>query len=215
MPHRNRTGQPQWQRRPEARAQEILDAALQAFAKRGFAATTMQEIATGASVSSGTLYLYYSDKEAIFKSLIGESIVPKLVQLVETVASFKGTSLDLVRLTIRGFGHFAQHDPAAVLPRVIMAEAGNFPDLARFYVSEVTERGLGLVETIIRRGIEEGEFRDVDPKHAARLIVVPLMFIGIWRTSFGMLEKNAENFEGYLETHLDFVTRALSVHHTP
>ena len=203
------TSKGHWQRRPEARAKEILDSALQVFARHGYSAATIDDIATGANVSKGTLYLYFADKEAIFRSLIGESFTPRIGQLIDSVGTFQGTSLDLLRLAIRGLGHFLQNDPRAVLPRVVMAEAGNFPDLVKFYKTEVTDRGLALIELVVRRGMEGGEFRPLDAQHAARLVMTPLMFIAFWRTSFGTLEEQPYDFQGMIDTHIDFIARAL------
>src|SRR5688500_16252429 len=61
-----------WQRRKDARPQEILNAALRVFAKKGFAAARIDDIAAEAGIAKGTVYLYFDSKEAMFKGLLRE-----------------------------------------------------------------------------------------------------------------------------------------------
>src|SRR3954453_15619132 len=72
---------PRWQRRREARPAEILDAALDCFAERGFTATRMDDIAARAGVTKGTLYLYFPTKEQLFKELVRSQLVPHIERL--------------------------------------------------------------------------------------------------------------------------------------
>jgi AcrR family transcriptional regulator len=199
-----------WHRRPEARHQEILDAALAVFAEKGFSAARMQEIAKRAAISSGTLYLYFTSKEEIFKSLVAESIGPQISTLAQMAREFEGPSPELIRLAMRAILVFLLSSNRAVLPKLIIAETGNFPELARFYRTEVTDRTLAIFEDIVRRGMERGEFRELDPKHAGRLLFQPVMFTAIWRASFGTLDGEPYDYRGFIETHLDVVLRGFA-----
>ena len=62
------------ERRKEARPQELLDAALTLFVEKGFAATRVEEVATLAGVSKGTLFLYFNSKEDLFKAVIRSNL---------------------------------------------------------------------------------------------------------------------------------------------
>ena len=68
------TPEQRWTRRKQARPAEILDAALKVFAEKGYAGARMDDIARRAGVTKGTIYLYFENKEAVFKSLVRESI---------------------------------------------------------------------------------------------------------------------------------------------
>jgi AcrR family transcriptional regulator len=206
---------PHWHRRPEARRQEILDAALAVFAEKGFSMARMDEIAKRAGITRGTPYLYFTSKEEIFKTLVEESIGPRVLELARVASEFEGASADLIRLVIRAIDVFLRSSNRAVLPKLIIAETGNFPELARFYRSQVTDRILGIFEGIIRRGIARGEFREIDPKHGGRLVFVPAMFTAIWRASFGTLDSEPYDYEGFIETHLDLVLRGLTADKKP
>lgn len=170
----------------------------------------MEEIAKRANITKGTPYLYFTSKEEIFKTLVEESIGPRVLELAQVAREFEGSSADLIRLVIRAIGVFLRSSNRAVLPKLIIAETGNFPELARFYRSQVTDQMLGIFEGIIRRGIARGEFRDINPKHAGRLVFVPTMFTAIWRASFGTLDNEPYDYEGFIETHLDLVLRGLA-----
>jgi AcrR family transcriptional regulator len=198
-------------RRPEARPQEILNAALAVFAEKGFSAARMRDVARHAGISTVTVYRYFPSKEKIFKSLVEESVGVRILYLTQMANEYEGSSSDLIRLTVRAIGTFLLSSDRAVLPKLILAETGNFPELAQFYRREVTDRGLALFEGIIRRGIIRGELRKVDPQHAAKLVVMPAMFIAIWRASLGKLDAEPYDYVAFLETHLDLVLRGLAV----
>ena len=79
--------QPRWTRRKYARPEEILAAALDLFVERGFATTRLDYVAARAGVSKGTLYLYFENKEDLFKAVVRSNVVPVLLygeQLLKT-----------------------------------------------------------------------------------------------------------------------------------
>jgi AcrR family transcriptional regulator len=199
-----------WRRRKEARPQEILDAALQVFAEKGFAAARMDDIAARAGVTKGTIYLYFDGKESVFKTLVRESIGDTLDRVLEGTTQFKGSSSDLLRFVLSTIGAFVRTSDRVVLPKIVVAEFGNFPELARFYRDEVVERGLGVLTAAIRRGIERGEFRKVEPQHVARLCIAPILLAAIWRTTFSQFDRESYDFQGLIDTHLDVLLRGLA-----
>jgi len=199
-----------WRRRKDARPAEILDAALAVFAEKGYAATRMDDIAQRAGVTKGTIYLYFQSKDAVFRSLVKESIGATIEGVAAAAASFEGSATDLLRMILRGIGTFARVGDRVVLPKIIIAEAGNFPALAEFYRREVIDRGLGLLTSVIARGIARGEFRAVNPEHAARLCIGPLLVAIFWRTTFGRFDTVPYDLDGLIETHIDVLLRGLA-----
>jgi AcrR family transcriptional regulator len=130
---------PRWRRRKDARPQEILEAALACFAGKGFAATRMDDIADSAGVTKGTIYLYFENKEAVFKALVRESIGTQIGQVLEQAEAFQGPARDLLRMVVSTVGEILRTSDRVVLPKIIVAEAGNFPELARFYREEIID----------------------------------------------------------------------------
>jgi AcrR family transcriptional regulator len=200
-----------WQRRKQARAPEILDAALACFAQKGFAATRLDDIAARAGITKGTIYLYFDSKQALFEALARQSIGQQLDQVKAQLAAFTGSSADLLRLILTTMGHFAMSSDRVVLPRLVLAEAANFPQLAEFWRREIIDRGIGLLTTILERGIERGEFRRIEPQHAARLCVAPILIIVLWRTTFAQFDDQPYDYQGLIEAHLQTLLNGLKL----
>src|SRR5260370_865691 len=146
-----RRAKPRWQRRKEARPVEIVAAALQVFADHGFATSTLEEVARRAGVTKGTVYLYFDSKEALLKSVVRETIVPAIAQGEALAQSFRGSARELLTQIIRDFWQFLCETPASALPKLMVAEAANFPELARFYHHEVASGGPGPGAIVLRR----------------------------------------------------------------
>lgn len=199
-----------WRRRKEARPHEILEAALSVFAERGFAAARMADIATRAHVSKGTIYLYFESKEAVFRALVREMLVPRLAEAANVMRDHKGPMRLLLATILRTLGAFLSTSDRVVLPKMVIAEAGNFPDLARIYREELIERGLSLFGSVIRAGIRNGEFREIPVEHAVRLCFAPLLLVIIWRTTFSPLEAKPYDYSGLIETHIETLLKGLA-----
>lgn len=147
-----------WTRRKQARPAEILEAALKVFAEKGFAGARMEDIAARAGVTKGTIYLYFENKEAVFKTLVRESIGATLAGVSANVRDYNGTAKDLLRFALSAMAHLLTTSDRVVLPKIIIGESGNFPELARFYREEIIDKGLALMSGLIERGIAQGEF---------------------------------------------------------
>ena len=137
----------------EVRREQILRAAVEVVNAKGFAATRMEDIAARAGVTKGTIYLYFESKEEVFKSLVRQTIGSTLSQVLDNAVAYEGSARDLLVLVLRTIGTFMRTSDRVVLPKIILAESGNFPELVRFYRFEIIEKGLGLLTSIIRRGI--------------------------------------------------------------
>jgi AcrR family transcriptional regulator len=179
----NATPSVRWQRRKSARPGEILAAALALFAERGFAATRLDDVAARAGVTKGTLYLYFRNKEELFEAVVRQELVPNLARAEAMVAAAKSSSLDLLE-TLVGFFSEIMRSPLGAIPKLVLTEAGNFPDLARFYNDEVVTRGTALFRRVVERGVAAGEFRPVDVESTVMCIVAPLLLAALWRHSF-------------------------------
>jgi len=209
--HPTPPGPVRWRRRKEARPQEILAAALAEFAAKGFAAARMDDIARRAGVTKGTIYLYFDSKEDVFKSLARESIGGAIADAVSVAKAFEGASAELLRVLLRHAGFLLRSSDRAVLPKIVLGESGNFPELLRFWRTEVVDKGLELFGFAVARGVTRGEFRAVEPQHAARLCIAPLLLAAIWRSTFAALDAAPYDLEGLIETHIDVLLKGLSV----
>jgi AcrR family transcriptional regulator len=198
-----------WSRRKQARPGEIVAAALELFAERGFAATRLDDVAARAGVSKGTLYLYFDNKEELFKAVVRESLLPNIARVETLVAGFEGPTPDLVRRMIETIGMTVATSRLGTLPKLVIAESGNFPDIARFYLEEVINRGLRLIESVLKRGIERGEFRPVDTGLTVRAVVAPVILLAIWKNSFEPVDAEPIDAQAYLANSLDMLMNGL------
>lgn len=199
-----------WRRRKEDRPGEILGAALACFAERGFAATRLDDVAQRAGVTKGTLYLYFRNKEELFKAVVRQQIVPNIERGETLIGNAAEPAARLLERLLRGWVELAR-SPAGAIPKIVLGEAGNFPDLARFYREEVVERALALMRRVLRRGIERGEFRALDLDNTVRCIVAPLLLAMLWRHSLGRDAPDAFDPEALCRTHLRLLLDGLAL----
>ena len=205
-----------WRRRKEARPGEILSAALSCFAERGFAATRLEDVAQRAGVTKGTLYLYFPNKEELFKAVVAQALVPNLERGEALIgeAAMRGaapkSATALLTELMRGWAGLAR-SPAGAIPKIVISEAGNFPELARFYREQVVDRGMALLGSVLRLGIARGEFRAIDIDDAARCVVAPLLLAMLWRHSLGRHEPADFDPDALSHTHLQLLLDGLRV----
>ena len=201
--------EPRWERRKDARPSELATAALELFVERGFAATRLDDVARRAGVSKGTLYLYFDSKDDLFKAIVREGIVSRYVEFEERMRVYEGSSADLMRLLVKTWWEKIGATKLAGISKLMMSEAGNFPELANFYHDEVIVRGLALFTRAIQRGIDAGEFRSIDLEHAPHIAAAPVLMLMLWRNSFDLCGIQKMDPEAYLETHTDLLVRGL------
>ena len=202
-------GAPTRVRRPEDRASEIARAALELFVTRGFAATKLEDVAKEASVSKGLPYLYFKSKEGLFKAVIAEAVAGPLAQANDMIERFEGTSEELLRVLVAGFRAF-EETPAGGVVKLILAEAGNFPDVAEFYCTHFDVRGRDLFIRTLRRGVESGEFRPLpDLETTAIVILQPLAMFSVWKRSLAPFDPSQVDGDRFYTAYLDFVLKGL------
>ncbi len=173
-----------WTRRKAARPQELVAAALELFVERGFAATRLEDVAAAAGVSKGTVYLYFANKEELFKTVVRENMIPALMKGTDLVDSYEGSTPELLRELLLGWWGLIGATPVAGLTKLIMAESGNFPDIAQFYQNEVIEPGERLFARVLERGAARGEFRALPANPCTTLFCAPLVYLMIWQRAF-------------------------------
>jgi AcrR family transcriptional regulator len=196
-------------RRKDARPSELTAAALELFVDKGFAATRLDDIAAHAGVSKGTLYLYFDSKEALFKAVIEEGIVPTMAAAEQRVAEYSGSAQALLHELIFGWWQHIGATRLAGVPKLIVSESRNFPEVAQYYHDQVIVRGRALLRTALLRGIASGEFRALDPETTIDLIFAPLLMLVIWRFSLCFCGRETDP-ETYLQTHFDLLMHGLS-----
>ena len=200
---------PRWERRKGARPKELLAAALELFVERGFAATRLDDVAARAGVSKGTLYLYFANKEELFKAVVRENIAPILGEAEGIIEAYSGSNADLFREILIGWWERIGNTPLSGITKLMMAEAGNFPELAQFYHDEVISRSNGLIARMLERGIAQGEFRKIDVTEAVGIVVAPMLMLMTWKHSFSHCSARPISPQKYLATFIDLFLNGL------
>jgi AcrR family transcriptional regulator len=200
-----------WRRRKDARPAEILSAALACFAERGFAATRLDDVALRAGVTKGTVYLYFQNKEELFKAVVRQALLPNIERVEALIGEATAPAPLLLERLIASFSEVIS-SPVSAIPKLVLAEAGNFPDLARFYLDEVVHRGTALVRRVLRTGIERGEFREVDLDSTVMCVIAPMIFAALWRHSLGRHEPAALDPRALGAAHLSLLLDGLVAH---
>jgi len=203
------SGTARFRRRKDARPGELIDAALACFAERGFAATRLDDIAARAGVSKGTVYLYFPSKEELFKAVIRESLLPSIERAESLLSASDASAADQLRRLIEFMTGRMATSPIGIIPKLIITEAGNFPDIARFYLETVVHRGFALIGGVLERGIARGEFRAIDVRHTTFCVIGPILLTGLWRHSLGRYEPQALDVDALWRTHAELIVRGL------
>jgi len=205
-----RQSQPRWKRRKEARPEELVAAALDVFVERGYEAATLADVARHAGVTKGTIYLYFASKEALFKAVVRETIVPVIAQGEALAQSFTGSARELLERLVREYWRLVGETRLAGIPKLMMAEAATFPELTSFYYDEVVTRGHRLMAGVIERGVKNGEFRPVNVMVAAKLAMSPLMHAVVVRRAFASCMPEGFNVQNYLDTHIELYLHGIA-----
>lgn len=196
-------------RRPEDRERAIVHAALRLFVERGFTATKLDDVARTAGVSKGLPYLYFRSKQELFKAVIGEAILGPFHSGEDLVATFEGTTEALLREIVARTRAFTD-TPAGGVVKLIVAEAGNFPDVARYFIDEVDRHGLKVFVDVLRRGIARGEIRPLDDvESAAVMLRMPLGMYSIWKWSLAPHTEPAPAPDSFFDAYIDIFLRGL------
>ncbi|HEU4458089.1 MAG TPA: TetR/AcrR family transcriptional regulator [Methylibium sp.] len=204
-------GTPTRQRRKDARPQELLDAALELFVEKGFAATRSEEVAARAGVSKGTLYLYYPSKEELLKAVIRENLSREIAEGVDIVRGFEGSTPELLDHLMHEWWRRIGLTPASGICKLIVSEVRNFPEIAAFYLQEVVEPCERMMGSVIERGIERGEFRAVPTAEVVHALMAPMLFMMLHQHSIGACPVAAGRLDPLrvIERQIDLVLNGL------
>jgi AcrR family transcriptional regulator len=195
-------------RTPPNRREAILNAARIEFAARGYAGTRMEDVAAGVGISKATLYLQFADKAALFQELVDWMLETRLPAALPSVLDSATPAAQLEALVRLGAAQLAEPE-IAFLPRLVIGEGGNFPEMARTYHDHAVDRILKLVADIVARGVADGSFRQVDPYLTARSVAGALLLGALWKTVFEPVGAAPLDMEALAASHIDIILHGL------
>jgi len=192
----------------EKRRQRLLEAALDEFFEKGFAAARMDDIAERAGLSKGSLYLYFKSKEDLFEALVDNLAGPKLDR-IEKIA----TRIPSLKLALWAFARYApkviRESDMPRLMKVLVGECQTFPDIVATYRRKTIDRLLGALTTMLSNASARGEAAIDDPALTARLVVAPVVLSGIWQAVFAASDAEPIDLDALFAMHVRFLLKAL------
>jgi AcrR family transcriptional regulator len=195
------------ERRKEQRHGEIMEAALEEFAVKGYAETRLDDVATRAGISKGLVYVYFKTKEELFKAVIRSIIIPRVDALIREVERSRRSSEEILCGPLLSFMKEFAKSRKRIVVRLLIAEGPKHPDLLDFYHREVISRGMRLLRLILTRGVTSGEFRPSPYQEFPQLFVAPMLLAMIWQMLFARHQEL--DIDGYLDAHIAIVLQTL------
>jgi AcrR family transcriptional regulator len=187
------------------RQEEILAAAFKVFAAHGYEAARIDEVARQAGIAKGTIYLYFRDKEQLFRAVV-RSLVQKRFDAI--AGSFQGTGEQLLReLMSRMYSQVVRNEKVRSMVRLLISEGARFPQLAEIYHREIIAPGMRAVRQALVHGIASGEFRKSAAVQFPQLLAAPGVLAIVWRVLHG--ERHRLDLDAYCKAHLEFVLDSL------
>jgi AcrR family transcriptional regulator len=201
--------QPGSRRRIRAmRPSEILDAAFEEFVGNGYAAARLEDVARRVGLTKGALYLYFPSKVELFKAVVRSCTQPVFADVEQILARFEGSVVDLLRTLVNtAYRNVVENRREREIVRLLMAEGAKHPELSEFYYSEVVGSCLAVLDRIIARGLESGEFRRSAVTEMPLVLLSPVVHAANWELLFGT--RHRLDIERFKRAHLDVVLAAL------
>lgn len=202
-------GEPKFRRRPADRPAEILAAALEVFAARGFQAARLEEVAKRAGVSKGALYLYFETKADLFRAVVTDAISPN-IERVKAVAAADLPLEQVVRMALPMLARQVVSDRRITgVVKLVIAESRNHPELAAIWRETVVEPGVALISGLIAKAQARGEVRSGDPRLFAFGLMGPMVLSMVWRETFEPVGAEPIDVVGLAEQHVETVLRGM------
>ncbi len=200
---------PKFRRRAEARPDEVLDAAIELFAKRGYAATTVEQIATHAGLSKGSVYLYFPSKKALLEGLVHRAVAPIADMAIGMIASYRGDPRPVIRQFLSMVVNELGDKKSFAVPKLVIREAVNAPGIAKMYRDEVLDRAIPALTALIAQGVEGGHIRAVDPDLTVRSIMGPVLLHIMLAEVFDIKPAEGIAMDRLVENHLQILFAGL------
>jgi AcrR family transcriptional regulator len=168
----------------DGRPQQIVAAAFEEFAEKGFAGARLEDVAARAKVSKGLPYLYFKTKVELFKAVIRSVITSHFEVICQRMETTELSTEDFFKGPFLTFLQELPSSRRAFIVRLLISEGYKHPELTQFYYEHVISRGLETMKRLIDRGIERGEFKPTPLRDYPQLLVAPVLMAILWRSLF-------------------------------
>jgi AcrR family transcriptional regulator len=200
---------PKWRRRKDDRPSEIISAAIDIFAEKGFAAAKLDDVAKRAGIAKGTLYRYFETKDDMFRAVVQQAIVGSLEETQTAAMAFQGSISQLVPMLLKRAANRMGDRRFPAIARMVMAESRTFPDLAAIWHDQLVSQMLGLVGDLIAKAQARGEVKSGDAKLYAFSILGPVVSAVLFHEVFGRTSVDLPDIDRLAAQHAETVLHGL------
>jgi AcrR family transcriptional regulator len=195
----------QWKLR---RQEQILAAAFEQFAAKGYAEARLEDVAERAGIAKGTIYLYFKNKELLFRAVFRGLIHHVFEELEDFVQTFPGSTEELVRRVFSQlYSEIVGNPKARAMLRLLIAESHRFPQLSDVYLHEVITPGMAAMRKLVEKGVSSGEFRETKIAEFPQILIGPAVLAVVWMLILG--ERRPLDLDDFMNAHLEFALSGL------
>lgn len=199
------TKAPRLERRPEARPQELLEAALRVFAEQGYRTARLDDVADAAGVTKGAIYHYFDTKEALLLGVIEHYQALAFGRAEGALRDKSAPAAARIRLLIHKV--FSERETGSgdrLLALLIRGVAHEVPHVHDRWLRNGPARLWTLLGRLVEEGKQRGEFRrDADGEVAARVLVSGLMLQLMWQQHADAVPALAIDYERLIDSSIE------------
>lgn len=189
-----------WKRCPDERPTQILEAALDVFSEKGFARATMDDVASAAGITKGTIYLYFRGKEDLLLAVVRAQLERFMALLPPLNALAPPNIEEHARALGNVFMEALLEPQAAKTIQVILAEIQHLPEVKRLYQEEALPRANAQVAGFFKAQMDRGTFRGLDPSIATRCLFGMFFIFVLTQEIFGASRVTPMSSEEIVDT---------------
>jgi len=199
-------------RQKEQRPGQILEAAFAEFSEKGYAGARVVDVARRVGVTKGTVYFYFPTKADLFKAVVRTHLQPIFERIEKLSAEDpRESATSLLRRQIKaGYDEFVCSPQSVEFMRLMVIEGSRVPEIVDFYVNDLMGHGHQSLIDLLKRGVENGEFRSDAIEvfgEFPNLIFSPAIHINMMQLMVG--DTASIDIDRYMEAHINLVLNGL------
>ncbi len=190
------------------RRQDILAAAMELFAKKGFRGTTTRDLATHAEVNEAIIFRYFNNKEELYRAILEHKAGETREAKIEELERLAGSSDDKKFFQVLGRKFLERHENDTTFLRLLLFSALEGHQLSDMFVASMTARN--PIANYIQKRIDEGAFRQVDPQLAARGLFGMFASFILWQEIFGLKKTQPYDRDEVVDTFVSIFLKGIT-----
>ena len=189
------------------RRHDILAAAMDLFAEKGFRGTTTRDLATQADVNEAIIFRYFNNKEELYRAILEHKAGESRNAHIEELERSAGTKDDTKFFEMIGRTFLERHEKDTTFYRLLLFSALEGHQLSEMFVASMTARN--PITNYIQKRIDEGAFRKVDPELAARGLFGMFASFVLWQEIFGFKKTHPYDREEVVRTFVSIFLKGI------